>query len=663
MANQPEYTIALAGNPNSGKTTIFNRLTGSNQSTGNWPGVTVERKEGHFRFADKTIRIIDLPGIYSLTSYSLDEKVARDFLVEREPDLVVVVVDADNLERNLYLVLQLLELGEKVVIALNMMDMAEKSGLQINHLAMAQQLQIRVVPTIGVKGEGIDQLREAIAQRLELPIPTPPSYYGEEIDEALSEVQQLLEQEEKCTCPTRFMAVKLAEEDPEFLARLQKMTRQEEIMEILNRFTSAESDIAVMLAEKRYGYIHGLCRECVQRRGGFSTRVSFSDKVDSVATSRWLGIPLFLFFMWLSFQLIFSLGNPLADLIDKSVGLLSEGLQGILPLVGVHPWLISLLTDGIIAGVGAILVFVPNIFILFTVFALLGETGYMSRAAFVMDRLMHLLGLHGKSFIPMLLGFGCNVPAIMATRTLESRKDRLLTILVNPLMSCSARLPIYILFTGIFFREHQGVVVLSLYLLGIVLAVAMARLFKSIFFRQDTAPLIMELPPYQLPVWGHVFRQAWTRTLMFLRRAGTVIVFGVMLIWLLASLPVGVEYASAASWIGRLGAFIAPVLEPAGFGSWQAAVTLIFGIVAKEVMIGTLETLRVSEEVLRLLFTPLSTYAFMVMALIYIPCLATMAVIRKEAGLRWAVLATVYPLLLGWLMAVLVYQVGSLFLG
>jgi ferrous iron transport protein B len=663
LNNRSQYTIALAGNPNSGKTSIFNRMTGSNQTTGNWPGVTVERKEGRFQIDGKSITVIDLPGIYSLTSYSPDEKVARDFLLEREPDMVVVVVDASNIERNLYLVLQLLELGQKVVIALNMMDMAEKNGVQIDHLSLAQQLQIRVVPTIGSRGEGIAQLKEAIVQRLELPVAPPPSYYGQEIEEALGEVQQLLEQEENCTCPTRFMAVKLAEEDPEFLARLDKMSGRELIMSAYEQFTSDESDLSVMLAEKRYGYIHGLCRECLKQRSGFSARVSFSDKVDSVATNRWLGIPVFVFFMWLSFQLIFSLGNPVADMIGMAIDGINSGLQSALPNVGFNPWLTSLLTDGIITGVGAILVFVPNIFILFTVFALLGETGYMSRAAFVMDRLMHLLGLHGKSFIPMLLGFGCNVPAIMATRTLESRKDRILTILVNPLMSCSARLPVYILFTGIFFREHQGAVVLSLYLMGILLAILMARLFKWMFFREETAPLIMELPPYQIPDWRHVFRQAWIRTWMFLRKAGTVIVGGVILIWLLASLPAGVEYASSGSWIGRLGAFLAPALQPAGFGSWQAAVTLIFGIVAKEVMIGTLETLQVTGETLRLFFTPLSAYAFMVMALIYIPCFATIAVIRKEAGLRWAVLGTIYPLILGWVMAVLVYQVGGLFIG
>jgi ferrous iron transport protein B len=371
--------------------------------------------------------------------------------------------------------------------------------------------------------------------------------------------------------------------------------------------------------------------------------------------------------MWLVFQLVFTLGGPLSDGINAGMGWLGEFAFSGIDRSGGPKWLSSLVSDGIISGIGSVLVFLPNIMLLFLAIAILEASGYMARAAFVMDRFMHALGLHGKSFIPMLIGFGCNIPGIMATRTLESEKDRILTILVNPLMSCSARLPIYTLFAGAFFAENQGWVVFSLYLMGILLAILVARILKSLFFRGAVAPLIMELPPYRLPTTKGILIHMWERSGLFLKKAGTIIFIGVVLIWLLASLPLGVEYASQESFIGRLGSFLAPLLKPAGFGFWQAGVALLFGILAKEVVVGTFGTLYGAEEaglthVIQGIFTPLSAYAFMVMSLIYIPCIAAIATIKRETNWRWTFIAVGYSLLLGWLLAVGTYQIGKIFL-
>ncbi len=406
-------------------------------------------------------------------------------------------------------------------------------------------------------------------------------------------------------------------------------------------------------------------RECTERHLGVEQRHQISDRIDRVVTNKLLGIPIFLGLMWFSFQLVFTLGAPLAGFIDSFFGWFGGAVSGVLEAVGSPEWFSSLIADGIISGVGSVLVFLPNILLLFLIIAILEDSGYMARSAFVMDRLMHALGLHGKSFIPMILGFGCNIPGIMATRTLESEKDRILTVLVNPLMSCSARLPIYPLFAGAFFVQRQGLVVFSLYLMGIVLAILVARVFKSIFFKHEVAPLIMELPPYRLPQVKGVLIHMWERGSLFLKKAGTIIIAGVMLIWVLAYFPLDAEYASAQSLIGRLGSFIAPVLKPAGFGFPQAAVALLFGILAKEVVVGTLGTLYGGEGValkgaLLQYFTPLSAYAFMVMSLIYIPCLAAIATIKRETNWKWTGLAVGYSLVLGWVVAGLIYQIGSL---
>jgi len=666
--------IALAGNPNSGKTTIFNNLTGSHQHVGNWPGVTVEKKEGSFTFNGFKVDVVDLPGTYSLSAYSIDERIARDFLLKENPDLVVAVIDASNLERNLYLVTQLLELGTKVILDLNMMDLVENRGMKIDTEKLSRILGVAIAKTVAHKGKGTEKIKEIIIKQAK---EGKQSFfkidYGEDIEKTINRLIKFLKEKRiNIDYPLRWFVIKLLEGDAEILRKVKNLPQGETILNIIAESVAKLEkhlgyDLETALVEKRYGYLKGLVEECTARHYTLEERLSISDKIDRVVTNKFIGIPLFLGLMWLTFQLIFTVGSPVANLIDLFFGRFAEvTLKGLIN-IGAPEWISSLISDGVISGVGSVLVFLPNILLLFVAISLLEDSGYMARAAFVMDRLMHALGLHGKSFIPLILGFGCNIPGIMATRTLESKKDRIITILVNPLMSCSARLPIYILFAGAFFGKNQGFVIFSLYLMGIVLAIIMARIFKTIFFKHEVAPLIMELPPYRLPQAKSVVIHMWERGSLFLKKAGGIILAGVIIIWFLSSFPPGVEYASQESLIGRLGSVFAPLLSPAGFGFWQAAVALGFGILAKEVVVGTLGTLYGTggaglKDAILHHFTPLSAYSFMVMSLIYIPCIASIAVIKRETNLRWTFLAVGYSLILGWITAVIIYQVGRVFL-
>jgi len=666
--------IALAGNPNSGKTTIFNNLTGSHQHVGNWPGVTVEKKEGSFTFNGFKVDVVDLPGTYSLSAYSIDERIARDFLLKENPDLVVAVIDASNLERNLYLVTQLLELGTKVILDLNMMDLVENRGMKIDTEKLSRILGVAIAKTVAHKGKGTEKIKEIIIKQAK---EGKQSFfkidYGEDIEKTINRLIKFLKEKRiNIDYPLRWFVIKLLEGDAEILRKVKNLPQGETILNIIAESVAKLEkhlgyDLETALVEKRYGYLKGLVEECTARYYTLEERLSISDKIDRVVTNKFIGIPLFLVLMWLTFQLIFTVGSPVANLIDSFFGWFAEVTSKGLINIGAPEWISSLISDGVISGVGSVLVFLPNILLLFVAISLLEDSGYMARAAFVMDRLMHALGLHGKSFIPLILGFGCNIPGIMATRTLESKKDRIITILVNPLMSCSARLPIYILFAGAFFGKNQGFVIFSLYLMGIVLAIIMARIFKTIFFKHEVAPLIMELPPYRLPQAKSVVIHMWERGSLFLKKAGGIILAGVIIIWFLSSFPPGVEYASQESLIGRLGSVFAPLLSPAGFGFWQAAVALGFGILAKEVVVGTLGTLYGTggaglKDAILHHFTPLSAYSFMVMSLIYIPCIASIAVIKRETNLRWTFLAVGYSLILGWITAVIIYQVGRVFL-
>ncbi|PKQ28145.1 MAG: ferrous iron transport protein B [Candidatus Anoxymicrobium japonicum] len=675
-ARKTDFVVALAGNPNTGKTTVFNNLTGGRQHVGNWPGVTVEKKEGISSAGRLEFKVIDLPGTYSLTAYSLEEVIVRDFIAREKPDAVVNVIDASNIERNLYLTTQLLELGVPLIIALNMMDEAAVRGVTIDTGLLSRLLGVPVVPMIGVRNRGTDELKEVIAQTIhsEASLRHVQVLYGRETEEEISRLKAAIENDEALSNKllgkhsARWLAVKLLEEDERVQEDVERVAgggaaaiRQLEASR-KHLFSIFNEDIETVIVDMRYGFVAGIAREAVKRkREGYAT---VSDRIDRVLTGRILGFPFFAAFMWLMFFLTFFLGKYPMGWIDTLV----LNLGAFVKINFTSPtWLSSLLVDGVIGGVGAVLVFLPQIFIIFICISILEDTGYMARAAFIMDRVMHGFGLHGKSFIPLLMGFGCTVPAVMATRTLESDKDRMITILVNPLMSCAARLPVYALFTAAFFSSNQGSVTFSLYLLGIILAIAMAKLFRKTIFRGESEPFVMELPPYRMPTARGTVIHMWERGSLFLRKAGTVILAGSVVIWLLSYLPWGVKYGSPASVAGMTGRLFEPLVKPLGF-DWRAVVALMFGFVAKEIVVSTYGALlgvgpdraAVSVE-LHKIFTPLSAYTFMAFTLLYTPCLATVAVIKKETGSwKWAAFAIGYSLILAWVVAFGIYRVGLL---
>lgn len=674
ILNEKEIVIALAGNPNCGKTVIFNNLTGSRQHVANWPGVTVEKKEGSFLFGGKLVKVVDLPGTYSLGAYSEDEAVSRDYILFEKPDVVVNVIDSTNMERNMYLTSQLMEMGIRVIIALNMYDEAKSRNMEIDMEKMSLLMGVPVVPTVATKNQGITELVQQLIETSNSPgTKTPGINYGNDVEEVLKRLQEGIRKDSALSeaYRSRWLAVKFLEGDTTVEGILKNSMEYAVLKDYRDQSAKRlESmwgdDIESFFAEKRYGFISGIVREILKRNMSAEEKQSISDKIDKVVTNRYLGIPIFLVAMWGIFQFTFTLGNPLSDLIDIFFRWLGSVFKVWIQAAGAPELLNSLIVGGIIGGVGSVIVFMPNIFLLFFAISLLEDSGYMARAAYITDRFMHTLGLHGKSFIPMIVGFGCNVPGILAARTLDNKRDRHVTILINPLMSCSARLPVYILFTGAFFSAHQGLVIFSLYLLGIVLAVVMGVLFKKFIFKGETSHFVMELPPYRVPTLRSTFIHMWDRGSAFVKKAGTIIVAVVVLVWVLSSLPAGVEYASPVSFLGRIGGFISPVFQPAGFGTWEASVALLFGIVAKEVVVGTLGTVYGAGEdglsaALSAAWTPLSAFSFMVMTLLYIPCVATIGAIKRETNSwGWTGFAIGYSLILGWIMAVIIYQIGTL---
>ncbi len=634
------------------------------------------------RVGGEELTVVDLPGIYSLGAASVDEQIAAEFILRDRPDVAVVVVDASNLERSLYLVVQLLEMGQPAVVALNMVDAADSRGIQVDVTALERLLGVPVVPTVATSGEGVEGLKTRVVARLtalrgegssgegrrDFVVP-----YGERVERVLRRLEEALSGL-GITLPgtsPRLAAVKLAEGDTLFLSALAKNLHAPEFEEVLQGESDRLEkelgyDLQTAVIERRWGFLSGVAAEAVRRDLSIAERLSLSDRIDRVVTHRLLGLPLFLGITWLVFTLTYLLGDPAADFLDGAIGSLGEWLGGVLASMGASELLQSFVMDGVVGGVGSVVVFFPHIFLLFVFIAALEDSGYMARGAFVMDRIMHFLGLHGKSFIPMLLGFGCNVPSIMSTRILDRPRDRMITLLVLPFMSCSARLPVYVLFAGVFFGERAPLAIFSLYVLGILVAVAAAKILGSTLFKGESSHLVMELPPYHLPTLRGVFRSAWERGAMFLKKAGTFIFAAVILVWAGANLPLGVEYASQESLVGRLGSAVAPLLEPAGFGSWQAGVALVFGLLAKEVVVGTFGTLLgVGEEgiaaVLPQFFTPLAAYAFLVMTLLYIPCVAVIAAFKRETNSwKWTGFLVLYTTLLAYGAAVLVYQGGRL---
>jgi len=710
------FTVALAGNPNSGKTTVFNALTGAHQHVGNYPGVTVEKKEGIARFQDTTFTVVDLPGTYSLMAYSIEEIVARNFLIDEEPDAVVHIVDASNLERNLYLAVQLMELGVPLVLAMNMSDVVRDKGVQINYHKLAELLGVPVVPTVGHKGRGIQELLATVAEVCRNPRarkqPARQVNYGYEIEPHVEQLVKVITGHEACADRARWYALKLLEGDEETAKRVQSLCPGDYEM-ILQRAVQLRqhiegisgASIGTVLADGRYGFIVGACAEAVSQTA--EARVSRSERIDRMMLSRWLGLPIFAVLMYAVFQLTFALGEPLMGGMEAVFEWLGGTISSLWP-EGSDSLLKSLLVDGMIGGVGGVLVFLPNIMLLFLAIAFLEDTGYMARAAFLMDRLMHKIGLHGKSFIPMLIGFGCTVPAVMATRTLETRRDRLTTILVLPLMSCGARLPIYMLIIPAFFPQAwQAPMLWTIYIIGIVLAVVLAKLLRATLFKGESVPFVMELPPYRMPTLRGLLLHMWERSWLFLRKAGTIILGIAIVMWALSVWPkpgakqveqfeqqrdavkaradigpeekVGLlgEINNAAaeaelehSVIGRIGKGVAPVLRPLGF-DWKTSTAMLGAFAAKEVFVAQLgivyavgeadeasETLR---EQLQANYTPLQGFCIMLFCLVGMPCMATVAVTKRETGSwKWALFQLGGLTLLAWALTAVVYQIGRL---
>lgn len=666
-----EIVIALAGNPNSGKTTIFNELTGSRQHVGNWPGVTVERKEGIIHKNGYTFKIVDLPGIYSLSAYTQEEIVARDFLLDNHVDVIVNIVDAGNLERNLYLTTQLLELGISTVVVLNMLDMAKSQGHDINIKLFSQFIGAPVLTTVAQRGEGVqDILEQALSAALCADCDAPRSTrHNPEIEHEIAKLENKLRIRPESPVPIRWLLIKALEGDPEARKRLldASVDASASLFEIDATRRHVEEifgdDIEAVIADGRYGFIGGLLREVVTHTHSIS-RFDITQKIDDLLLNRALGIPIFLALMWLTFKLTFDIGGIFSDWFGHGVELFGKWIDVLMPAGPLS----SLVVDGIIAGVGSVIVFIPNIIIIFIIISFLEDSGYMARAAFLMDKSMHALGLHGKSFIPMIMGFGCNVPAVMATRTLDTREDRLITILINPLMSCTARLPIYILFTGVFFDKHGAMVIFAIYALGVVLAVASGKLFRRLLFPKSVSPFVMELPPYRLPTLKGTVIHVWERAWQFIGKAGTIILAASVVIWALGSLPVGVEFGGKGSLVYYIGQAMEPIVEPLGM-DWKAGVALLFGIGAKEIVVSTLGVLYgfsghgddAQNSALAQAFSPLTAFVFMIISLIYVPCVATVAAIRRETNSwKWTLLAVGYSLVLAYVTGLLFYHLGML---
>lgn len=786
---EKKLTFALAGNPNSGKTTVFNNLTGARQHVGNYPGVTVEKKEGYRRFKDYELAIIDLPGTYSLTAYSPEEVVARNFVVQDKPDVVIDILDASNLERNLYLATQLLELEMPMVLALNMADVAESWGIKINDGLLAQRLGIPVVRTVGNRNKGMEELLEIAAATAQKTRNTSfVINYGADIERAIQQLEPMLATaQQELNFPKRWLALKLLENDKDIVENVTKILGKEGAVKTAAEARTAlqqklGDDPELLIANLRYQFIGVLYREIVTSKN--EEIVTSSDKIDRILTNRALGLPIFFGLMWLVFNLVFTLGAPPQEWIEKGVELLGNWISQNMA----EGDLKSLIVDGVIGGVGGVIVFLPQIVLLFFAISLLEGTGYMARAAFVMDRIMYKVGLHGKSFIPLLLGFGCSLPAIMGTRTLENPRDRLVTILVAPLMSCSARLPVYTILIAAFFGEQMaGNVLFSIYLIGIVLAIVMARIFRSVLFPGSTEPFVMELPPYRIPTIKSVLIHMWERSVLYVQKAGTIILAVSIIVWFLTNYPSEVEYTKdyeglaaqaqtafttsvdeeitkplnlenieenetfqavvaeinavdeefatnseeleegsaelaaleaeketklqeventntqlygpasryielkgemedsiakieqeqageklGQSYAGKVGKFIEPVIAPLGF-DWKVGVGLFAAFTAKEVLVSTLGTIysvgeadEASTPLQEALaadpaFNPLVAYSLMVFVLIYSPCLATLAVIKRETNSwKWAIFSSVYSTGLAWVLSLIIFQGGKI---
>jgi len=684
-------TVALVGNPNSGKTSLFNYASGLHERVGNYGGVTVDSKEGIVTIDGYVLQLTDLPGTYSITEYTPEELFVRTHIAESMPDIVVNVVDASNLERNLFLTTQLIDMNIKVVIALNMFDELEKSGRRLNYRQLAALLGIPIVPTVAVTGSGIDDLLRKVIDVYEDNDPVVRHIhinYGTTIEESIARIQSVLKghREVRDAFSTRYLAIKLLERDATTMSLVSSVANDPllaqtcgtEIGKLEKEFSEPSESV---ITDAKYGFIAGALGETLTENKAEVRRKN--REIDSIVTHRLFGFPLFIAFMWVMFQATFSLGSYPMDWIDAGVGALGQAVAGAMP----DGPLKDLIVDGVIGGVGGVVIFLPNILILFFFISLMEDTGYMARVSFIMDRLMHKLGLHGKSFIPLLMGFGCNVPAIMATRTLENRKDRILTMLIIPFMSCSARLPVFVLLISAFFPRNQGLVLLSLYAAGILVAIVSALVLKKVFFAKEDVPFVMELPPYRIPTMRNTSLHMWHKSVQYLQKMGGVILAASILIWALSYYPRNGQGNGARhiehSYIGQLGHFIEPAIRPIGF-DWKIGVSLITGLAAKEIVVSSMGILYQAEEgadesssslIAQLrqqeftdgprkgekVFTMLTAYCMMLFVLIYFPCIAVVTAVKKEANGKWALFTVVYTTLVAYAASFSVYQIGRLF--
>ncbi|MCU6707958.1 ferrous iron transport protein B [Paenibacillus sp. J5C_2022] len=661
--------IALAGNPNIGKTSLFNQLTGSYEYVGNWSGVTVEQKVGVL--TNKAGELIDLPGVYTLAPISKDEGVVSQFLLNETFSHILNIVDASQIERNLHLTVQLLEYGKPVMIGLNMIDVAAKRGIVVNPSILAKKLGVGVKPVIARTGQGCQELLGALSQNIPAREPLVLDYGGQlenGIRELLSQLPDMDDRNK------RWLAIQFFEGN--YVARhsLEHYIDSDSLQFLYDRTEKAiiESGLSKRMQDHIYRirkqYIQTVLNASYERQEHKEDQ--FTEIIDQIVTNRFLGIPIFLLFMFLIFKLTFDwLGSPLSDALDSFFsGPLTDMLSGALTKLNVNSFIQALVLNGIVAGVGGVLVFVPQIFILFFFISLIEDSGYMARVAMVMDRLLEKTGLNGKAFIPMIIGFGCNVPGIMAARTIEQPKERLLTVILTPLMSCSARLAVYSLFVGTFFENHQALIVLSLYVMGVVVALLLAKLFSLLFMKNESSLFVIELPPYRVPQGKTLIRSTWDKGKGFVKKAGTLIFGGTVVIWLLSYTgPGGFDVEIDKSFMAILGGGLAPIFAPIGFGTWQAGAALITGFLAKEVVVSTMNIIYfvpntdMLQGLLATQFTPLSAYSFMAFILLYVPCLATVAIIQKETkSKKWTLFSILYALVIAYLISFIVYHAGRL---
>lgn len=666
-----ELIVGLAGNPNVGKTTVFNRLTGMRQHVGNWPGKTVERAEGHFKHGNYDYDVIDLPGNYALSAHSIEEIVSRDFIVDDESDVIVNVVDAANLERNLYLTVQMMELGANLVMALNMNDFAKKKDHIIDIDLMSELLGFPIIEINAKNGDGFEELLTTVEKAAANPKDSSEKLsYGNDIKGHLMDLQSLIEQDSNLLdVPSVWTAIKLLEKDTIVIEKVQGSSKSSQIFAEADKVSTHLRDVynegpEEVIANARYAFIGGLMAEAVKRPA--VEKETTTDKIDKIVTNRLLAPFIFVIIMFAMFQLTFTIGAPFQDMIDQAFCALAGWVATFLG----EGLLSSLICDGIIGGVGGVLTFLPIIILMFLFLSILEDCGYLARAAFTLDIVMHkVVGLHGKAFIPMILGFGCGVPAIMATRTMENEGDRMLAMMLVPFMSCTARLPIYAIFIAAFFTENQGLMVIAIYLLGIFVALIVAAILKRTMFKGLSTPFVMELPTYKVPSLKGVLLHTWEKVKGFLKKAGTLILACSVVLWVLQNVFPWGGSDPQMSLLGMIGTVLAPIFAPLGFGTWQAAVAIIAGLAAKEVVVATFGTLAGMEEddeegitsLVHDTFTPLSAFSFMAFTLLYTPCFAAIGAIKQETNsYRWAMTMCGITLVTAYIVSFLIFQIGGL---